>query len=145
MVAKRGCFLLVSLMLSACADPQLLAMNRETGEVGKGVVMNSQLGSSGPMSITFASETYNGRWVAVDDAGRVAFGAAGMYGLDGSMAWGSGTGYAASTGGNATAMLTSNKGNSMRCQMRYNSMSMTAAGVCQRQDGAVFDMQMTTY
>ena len=43
--------------------------------------------------------------------------------------------------GVGTALLRSGAGNSLRCEFRYNAMTVTALGVCQRQDGQLFDLQ----
>ena len=135
---------LAACALSACGDPKLIAMNRSTGEIGQGSVQNSFVGSSGPLSIAFKNETYTGTWVAVSDPGAVTFGLLNAFGSNGQSAFGNTTAYSMSTGGYATGLLSSDKGNSAGCEMRYDSWAMTAAGICRRQDGVIFDMQMVS-
>ncbi|WP_173488416.1 MULTISPECIES: hypothetical protein [unclassified Aliiroseovarius] len=130
------------LTIAACSDPKLTVMNRSSGEVGYGSVQNSFTGNSGPMSFAFANETYTGTWVAVSDPGSVSFGLLNAYSSTGQTAFGNATAYSMSTGGFATGLMTSSKGNTARCEMRYDSWAMTAAGVCRRQDGVIFDVQM---
>jgi hypothetical protein len=130
--------------LIGCTEPRLAVMNRSTGEVGTGSVQNSTLGASGPMSFSFANEVYNGTWVAVADSGSVSFGLLSAYSSSGNSAFGNASAYSMATGGFGTAIMTSSKGNSARCEVRYDSWAMTAAGICQRQDGVIFDLQMTS-
>ena len=132
------------ILLTACSDPKLVLMNRQTGEVGQGAVMNSQLGSSGSMTVSFPNETYVGTWVAINDPGSVTFGLLNAYSSTGGSVLGANsTGYTMSTGGFGTALLSSDKGNTARCEVRYDSWNMTAAGICRRQDGIIFDLQMS--
>lgn len=130
--------------ISGCGDPTLTVMNRSTGEVGKGTVQNTAMGSSGPMSFSFKNETYTGTWVAVSDPGAMTFGLLNAYSSTGQSVFGNATGYSMATGGFGTALMTSNKGNSAKCEVRYDSMAMTAAGICRRQDGVIFDLQMAS-
>jgi hypothetical protein len=130
-------------LLAGCSDPKLMVMNRATGEVGQGSVQNSYTGNSGQMSFSFSDETYTGSWVAVADPSAVTFGLLNAYSTSGQTAFGNTTAYSMSSGGFATALMSSSKGNSARCELRYDSWTMTAAGVCQRQDGIIFDVQMS--
>ncbi|MFY0619518.1 hypothetical protein [Shimia sp.] len=138
--------------LASCA-PKITLIDQKTGEMGIGSAENTTLGSSGPITVKFSGETYTGNWVAVADSGSTSFGSFNAYGT--TTAFGAqpasastnivGTSniFTSSTTGNGSAFLMSEKGNKLRCQVRYDSMTMTGIGICQRQDGALFDLQMT--
>ena len=95
------------------------------------------------MNVAFANETYTGTWVTVDDPGSVAFSLLNGVNAGGGSFMGNATTSSFSTGGYGTALLKSDKGNSMKCEVRYDSWNATAAGVCRRQDGALFDIQVS--
>lgn len=128
---------------AGCSAPTITVMDRKSGELGTGQVENTSFGSSGPITIQFESEVYRGTWVAVQDPGSTNFILLNAYGANGGMASGTASGFSSSTGGFGTDLLRSGEGNSLRCEVRYSSMTITAAGVCRRQDGAIFDLQMS--
>ena len=126
--------------LSACSEPEVRIMSRSSGQVGTGVVLNTTAGNSGPIEIDVQGETYSGTWVAVRDSGSIGYGLFKTYAPSG--LGGTATTFAMSTSGLATALLRSNKGNTLRCDVRYDAMSVTGIGVCQKQNGEVFDLQV---
>ncbi|MEQ9693366.1 hypothetical protein [Shimia sp. SDUM112013] len=133
----------LALVLICACTPSATLISRTTGAVGKGTVENATMGNSGPLTISFKNESYSGQWVAVPNPGSYNFGLLNAYG-GGTSAYGNFSSYSVSDSGFGTAILSSNKGNSMRCEFRYNTMSMTAIGVCQKQNGEVFDLQVVT-
>lgn len=127
-----------SLLLTACAAPKLTLMSRSTGQMGTGVVEKATLGKSGALTIAFKDETYQGQWLAVPNPGAFDFGLI-DFGRPSNGNFGA---VSKSDSGFGTALLRSNKGNSMRCEFNYNSMSMSALGICEKNGtGEVFDLQ----
>ena len=130
-------------ILAACSiTPETTLMSRSTGEVGKGTVENVAFGNSGPMTVTFSDETFQGEWVAVRNPGSTSFNLITAYGLAGGVT-GTSSQVTQADSGYGTALLSSNKGNSMRCEYRYSLATVTATGVCKTRDGEVFDLQMS--
>lgn len=126
------------LLLTACSEPTLTLMSRSTGQMGTGTVENAVLGSSGALTIAFQNETYQGQWLAVPNPGSFDFGLIDV----GKPSSGNFSVFSQSDSGFGTALLRSNKGNSMRCEFNYNSMSMSALGICEKSGtGEVFDLQ----
>lgn len=117
-IAKSAILLMVLTFVSGCGNPQARLTDRATGAVGVGDVQNTGFGNSGPMTVAFSNETYTGTWVTVRDSNY------------------------ASSGGGGTATLRSDQGNRLVCQFRYSLVTVTGVGTCQRQDGAVFDLQV---
>jgi hypothetical protein len=138
LAARASVVALVSgVLLQGCTDPTAMAVNRSNGEVGRGTIQNAYAGNSGPMTLAFANESYSGQWVAVRDSGTQSFGLLASYGglTAASMSVQSDTGF-------GTALLASDRGNSLRCEYRYSLVTVTAIGVCQRQDGVILDLQV---
>jgi hypothetical protein len=127
--------------LSGC-EPTTTLMSRSTGEIGTGVVENVTFGSSGVMTVQFRDELYSGNWISVRDSGSSSFGSINAYSTTGASAYGNFSRFSRSDSGFGTALLSSDRGNSMRCELRYSLVTVTAIGVCQRQDGELFDLQI---
>lgn len=117
-------------------------MSRSTGEVGRGTVENVAFGNSGPMTVSFSDEVFTGEWVAVRNPGSASFNLITAYGLSGALT-GTGSQVTQSDSGYGTALLSSDKGSSMRCEYRYSLTTITATGVCRTRDGEIFDLQMS--
>lgn len=116
-------------------------MSRETGATGTGVLENVAFGNSGPMNVSFKNQKFTGQWVAVRNPGSSSFGLLSTYGIGG-FGVGTGTSVTQSDSGYGTALLSSKTGDSMRCEFRYSLVTITATGVCQQQDGEIFDLQV---
>lgn len=130
------------IVLSACSiTPQATLMSRDSGAVGKGVIENVTFGNSGPMTIDFKDQKFKGQWVAVRNPGNMSFGLLSTYGFAGT-GFGTGTQINQSDSGYGTALLSSAGGDSLRCEYRYSLVTITATGVCQKQDGEIFDLQV---
>ena len=128
--------------LSACSiTPSATLMSRETGAMGTGVIENAAFGNSGPMTVTFQDQEFKGQWVAVRNPGNTSFGLLTTYGYGG-IGVGTASAVSQSDSGYGTALLSSDDGESMRCEYRYSLVTITATGVCQKQDGEVFDLQV---
>lgn len=127
--------------LSACASPSLTLLGRETGDMGTGSVEGVYLRNSGPIEINLRGDTYRGTWVAVRNPGSTSFGLLSAYGAGGGTVTASGFGIRQSDSGYGTAILQSDRGESMRCEYRYSTMTVTATGVCRHEDGEIFDFQ----
>ncbi|MEI4234818.1 hypothetical protein [Roseovarius sp. D22-M7] len=126
--------------MAACAiTPEATMMSRETGATGTGVLENVAFGNSGPMNVSFKNQNFTGQWVAVRNPGSTSFGLLSTYGIGG---FGVGSAVTQSDSGYGTALLSSNTGDSMRCEFRYSLVTITATGVCQKQDGEIFDLQV---
>lgn len=133
--------LVCAISLSACASPSLTLLGRESGDMGTGSVEGVYLRNSGPIEIALRGDTYRGTWVAVRDPGSTSFGLLNAYGSGGGMVTASGFGIRQSDSGYGTAILQSERGESMRCEYRYSTMTVTATGVCRHEDGEIFDFQ----
>lgn len=133
------CMLVV---LSGCSiTPKATLMSRETGARGTGVIENVAYGNSGPMTVSFKDQTFKGKWVAVRNPGNTSFGLLTSYGLGG-VGIGTGTQVTQSDSGYGTALLSSNNGDTLRCEYRYSLTTITAIGVCQKKNGEIFDLQV---
>jgi hypothetical protein len=129
------------IFLAACT-PTLTLMSRKTGEMGTGTAENVALGSSGAISISFAEEAYSGSWIAVSDPGSYSFGLINTTGSNGDSAVGTSDFWSYSDSGFGTALLRSNRGNSLRCEFKYSTATYTAVGICQKNgNGEIFDLQ----
>ncbi|WP_368187298.1 hypothetical protein [Aestuariibius sp. HNIBRBA575] len=138
---KKLVLILLSLALAACS-PQLTLMSRTTGNMGTGVVENAALGNSGTLTVSFSDEIYTGTWTTVQNPGSYSFGMINVSDYSNGGGFGNFNAYSMSDSGFGTALLSSNKGRSMRCEFEYNSMSMTAVGICKiNQTNEIFDLQ----
>ncbi|NNV46767.1 hypothetical protein GTF97_10645 [Roseobacter sp. HKCCD8767] len=117
-------------------------MSRTTGETGVGQIEGATFGNSGRLTFQFADETYVGNWVTVRDPGAQGFGLFNASTSDGTL-FGTSSIFAESDSGYGNAILRSDQGNSMRCEFRYSLVTITAIGVCQRNDGEIFDLQVS--
>lgn len=118
--------------------PKATLMSRKTGAMGTGVMENAALGNSGPMKFDFGGEKYNGKWIAVRDTGSTSFRLLTTYG-GGLMASNASS---QADSGFGTALLSAESGKSMRCEFKYSLVTITAVGVCEKNDGEIIDLQL---
>ncbi|MHA7886684.1 hypothetical protein [Roseicyclus sp.] len=128
-------------LLSACG-PDALVMSRMTGVTGTGAISGATLRNSGEMTLELPRETFTGRWVAVREGATQSLELLNSY-ARGSILRSTAELLSETEAGFGTAILTSTKGRSMRCEFRYSGVNITAIGVCQTTDGEVFDLQVS--
>ena len=135
--------LAATLLLSACGGggSEALVMSRATGATGTGEITGGTLRNSGEMTIEVPFETFTGRWVAVREGANQSLELLRSY-AGGSILRGTADLLADTEAGFGTAILTSDKGRSMRCEFRYSGANITAIGVCETGDGEVYDLQV---
>lgn len=132
-----------ALTLTACGgNPEALVMSRDTGITGTGEITRGTLRNSGDMTIEVPFETFQGEWVAVREGANQSLELLRAY-AGGSILRGTADLLADTEAGFGTAILTSNKGRSMRCEFRYSGANITAIGVCRTRDGEVYDLQVS--
>ena len=129
-------------VLSGCGHNVTL-MERGGPAAGGGAIPYTMM-NSGDITITIDGEPYSGRWV-LSKGGSYSFGTAfgssvGAGGASTGTAYGSGINMSASGNGNILARSEAGKG--LRCIFNYSGMSRNGAGVCQDDDGRVYDMQI---
>jgi len=134
--------IIATVSFTAACTPSATVMSRDSGKTGYGDIENATFGSSGEMSLQFPDETFRGKWVAVRNPGTQSFGLLTTY-SSGPTATGNFAGFSQSDSGFGSAILNSDKGNSMRCEFRYSLITITAIGVCRKQDGEIFDLQVS--
>lgn len=95
--------------------------------------------SSGDVTLTINGKTYTGRWVYVSGSGSLNLATATV--VSGSHV-GSTTGMAVGlpSGGNGTMNLKAPDGSTLRCVYDYSEWSSSGVGVCQGNDGEVYDV-----
>lgn len=126
-------------LLSGCAHAIVLSP-RGGGAAGHGSAPMA-LGNSGRISVALNSQTYSGLWTYVPDGGSltllngVATSQNGLVSVHGAAA-------STSTRGAGLANLSAADGSSMRCEFTYSEWSGTGVGVCQRNDGALYDIHI---
>jgi hypothetical protein len=130
-----------ALLLAACG-PDALVMSRATGATGTGSISGGTLRNSGEMVLELPRETFTGRWVAVREGANQSLELLSAYGR-GSILRGTASVLSETEAGFGTAILTSTKGRSMRCEFRYSGVNITAIGVCETTDGEIFDLQLS--
>ncbi|NKX46228.1 hypothetical protein [Roseicyclus persicicus] len=130
-----------ALALAACG-PDALVMSRTTGVTGTGGFSGATLRNSGEMVLELPQETFTGRWVAVREGANQSLELLSAYG-SGSILRSTANLLSETEAGFGTAILTSDKGRSMRCEFRYSGVNITAIGVCQTTNGEIFDLQVS--
>jgi len=129
-----------TLVLSACG-PDATVLSRTTGITGTGDITGGRLRNSGDMTLELPGETFSGSWVAVREGANQSLELLDSY-ISGSVLRGAARLLSETEAGFGTAILTSDRGRSMRCEFRYSGMNITAIGVCQTTDGEVYDLQL---
>lgn len=127
--------------LAGCASPSITLMGRSTGDVGAGSVEGVWFGNSGPIEIALRDEVYRGTWVAVRNPGTTQFALLNAYSSTGASASGTAWGLSRSDSGFGSAILQSPSGAGLRCEYQYSTVTVTATGICQHEDGEIFDFQ----
>jgi hypothetical protein len=132
-----------ALVLAGCASgPDTLVMSRATGLTGTGEISGGRLRNAGDMEITLPGERFTGRWAAVREGANQGLQLLDAYGR-GSILRGTASILSETEAGFGTAILTSDKGRSMRCEFRYSGANITAIGVCETTDGEIYDLQVS--
>lgn len=135
-VAALAC----ALALAACG-PNATVLNRTTGITGTGDITGGRLRNSGEMTLELPFETFTGSWVAVREGANQSLELLDAY-ARGSVLRGTARLLSETEAGFGTAILTSDRGRSMRCEFRYAGLNITAIGVCQTTSGEIYDLQL---
>lgn len=105
--------------LAACT-PAVTVTSRSSGQQGTGTMENTAFGNSGKMSLVIGDEQFTGTWMAVRDTGFLGRSA---------------------DAGIGNAVLRSNKGNHMTCEIKYSMSTYTGLGICIKNGKETFDLQ----
>ncbi len=127
--------------LAACDGPEARIMSRTTGLTGSGEITAGRLRNNGDMVLETPFETFSGRWVAVREGANQSLELLMAYGR-GSILRSTAEVLSETEAGFGTAILTSDRGRSMRCEFRYTGVNINAIGVCETTDGEIFDLQV---
>lgn len=119
--------------LSGCAH-NLTLMARQGSEHGTGKATDSGSGK-GSLTIELGGKIYKGRWVAASGG---SMGLIQTFGTNPATGTVLGSDYQSS----GNALLTSEDGAGLRCEFRYSGWSSAGYGVCQTDDGRLFDLQI---
>jgi hypothetical protein len=127
-------------LLSGCAH-SIDIISRSTGASGRTTITMTMGHPSGEMSIVLGGKTYTGRWVYMSGGGSVSIVSATAF--SGSRtASVSGWGIGVPTGGNGSMSLSSSDGSHLSCAFDYSEWSSSGVGVCQDEQGGMYDLQI---
>jgi hypothetical protein len=124
---------LLAAALQACTY-DLTLLPRGPGQFAHGQAHRSDKS----VTIELAGHTYDGHFVYVSGG---AFTLASVAGSGGTFA--TGTGIAMSASGNGSILASSPDGHNLRCVFNYSQWSKGGTGVCQTDDGTIYDLQIT--
>jgi len=134
---------LSAMALAACANAVTLS-SCDGGPSGTGSSTGA-LANRGKLKITLEGKQYSGEWV-VSDEGRFSGyseGKAGQKFTQKNLAVASGIIRAGTSGnGDGRAYANAPDGDSLRCHFNVNALTSTAFGLCERNDGRVYDLTM---
>lgn len=121
------------LALQACSY-NLTLLPRGPGEFAHGVAHRPDKS----VSVTLNGREYDGQFVYVAGG---SFTLASVTGSGGTYA--AGTGVAMSASGNGNILASSHDGHNLRCVFNYSQWSKGGTGVCQTDDGSLYDLQIS--
>lgn len=152
----------ITMLMAGCAGKFTL-IDRNDGQIYNGSTDGSTVGGSGGAAFLIEGEVYSGPWIYQASGGSFSFanfsntssvsGGATTYGARGVVANTTLSGTGASTG-SASGMSLSAVGNGMvnaraasgrfvRCIFSFNTMSNKGIGECLRNDGRIYDLNVT--
>jgi len=138
---KKALFWTVSCLIFVGCARTMMVYPRDGGQASKGKVHVDTSTLEGEMELNSPDgEHFTGRYIASPDTSGVGWGLVNAYGSGGAFASGSNVGYGQSLIGSARAILTGDKGRTMRCEVRYNA-DYHGFGICQCSDEKIFDVQ----
>lgn len=117
-------------------------IDRDSGNVYLGST-GGTLGKSGGITAEIEGKNYTGEWIYSPNGGgyTLSSGNATAYGPAGvATATGLSTNVTMSAQGDGMIHMRSTSGESVRCVFKFNGMSSTGMGQCQRNDGRAFDL-----
>lgn len=135
---KRVLIAVSVLSLSGCALDVAL-MERGGPATGGGKVPYT-MAKSGEITIALGGEEYAGRWVLAQGGSYSLASMSGASPAGGMSAVGTGVNFDAAGNGNILARSASGKG--LRCVFNYSGFSRTGTGLCQDDNGRLYDMQI---
>lgn len=142
-VKMRNAWILAAVLLVSGCSHQVTLMERGGTMMGSGTVPGTLM-NSGAIKINLAGEEYDGRWVLSKggsfNLASMSGTAYGPGGVGSATAVGSGVNMNASGNGNILARSAAGKG--LRCVFDYSGFSRTGIGLCQDDDGRLYDMQI---
>lgn len=132
---------ILGFVLGGCAN-SITLMDRTTGAIYQGEAPAS-LTYNGDLTMTVEGEVFTGQWAVVQQGGGSfsSFGNAFGSGSAGMVsATASSFGVVNSAQGNGQAFMSGDRGGSMRCRFEWNTNSQSGQGLCERNDGRLYDM-----
>jgi hypothetical protein len=133
-----------AIALAACANTVTLA-SRDGGPSGLGSSTGA-MSSRGLLKIMLEGKQYSGEWVVSDEGHFDGFGqarTAGQKFAQKNLAIASGIIRAGTSGnGDGRAYANAADGDSLRCHFNVNALTATAFGLCERNDGRIYDLTM---
>jgi len=132
-------FLLIWLMCGCVHNVTL--MERNNGAMWTGQVARALVSYSGDISINFKGEQFTGKWVFASNS-TTSMGLLNTYGKAGGVSSSIGTGLIVGGLGIGNAFLHSESNKTLRCEFQYSEMSDTGIGICQDNEGGIYDMQI---
>lgn len=117
-------------------------LSQSTVDQGHTTIIVTTGHPGGEFAILLRGKQYNGRWIYVANGGSAAYGT--TSGFSGSRAvMASGTSLVLPTQGGGSVIASASDGSTLRCQYYFNAFSRSGVGVCQGNDGAGYDLQIT--
>jgi hypothetical protein len=127
--------------MAGCASEHALTLvPRDGGPIGQGALPPA-IWNSGDLSVRLDDQTYTGQWTYVPQGGGLML-MSGIAAGGGATAVGTGTGMMMPSGGNGLATLNGANGASLSCQFQYSDWSRTGVGLCQRDNGGIYDLHI---
>jgi hypothetical protein len=134
---------LSAMALAACANTVTLT-SRDGGPSGAGTSTGA-LANHGRLKIMLEGKQYAGEWIVSDEGRFTGYdeGRAGQKFTQKNLAVASGIIRAGASGnGDGRAYANAPGGATLRCHFNVNSLTSTAFGQCERDDGRVYDLTM---
>jgi hypothetical protein len=115
-------------LLAACAQPELVLTNKETGAMGRGTATGATFSSLGDIEVSIEGTQYQGTWVAMRDPGHATL-----------SFWSPGP----KDSGVGMPNKTNGAGKTMRCEFSYSMSSFSGIGLCKSSSGQTYDLMLS--
>jgi hypothetical protein len=129
-----------AIFLVGCSH-SLYLVGRTSGAKGTAQIVTAG-NKSGDVEISLAGKIYTGRWVYSPTGGSyssgTAFATSGPY-----SATATGSAVSLPMGGNGSILASASDGSALRCVFNYSEWGSTGTGMCQDNQGEVYDLQIS--
>jgi hypothetical protein len=135
--------LAVALMLGGCARHyDVYMMGRSSAGQARTTITVNTGHPNGDFTILLHGKQYVGRWIYVAGGGSVTVGMATGVSA-GQVAMANGMAISAPTQGDGSVLASAPDGSTLHCRYSFHSWTRSGVGICQDNDGGIFDLQIS--